>query len=309
MNFFNQIVQESAKKMVILNRTKEIKPDDLDFPEWKFMQMAYDDEVNMTWLTKAIASVTNSILYQRRIYFCLERNNVRKVLKNDKNWKSQIGLSNDKYSSLIFELVNSGLIEAVDQDCRPQIYKLVQPEIVKLIKVDEALQYSEVIDFVENNTEDVSSDGYSDGYSDVEEEVEEEREVEGTTLPDINDILIKVTKESDNGFPKVKEELLHAIQTLKDSGYSNRKITEEEFVLKKYYVGKKFKSENMQKFKERQSWIEEYIDSELVELKNIKTSKAAMPDDYMEEHDMTRKEVKQGQSHFNALDAAFGVTE
>jgi hypothetical protein len=134
---------------VFLRVTREITQFDIDNdPAWNMVYKEYDQNKDGTWLSKACASVINSIICQRRLVFIMNRNHIRNMLQNDKNWKPEIGLKNENYSALI-KMMCSGLVEKKEEVLIKKtgryvvLYKVVHPEVLKFLKCDEDEQTDE----------------------------------------------------------------------------------------------------------------------------------------------------------------------
>lgn len=169
--------KEKANKLVTLSKTKKITDDDVEIhAKWSMLREWYCATESEEWVDKAITSVINSIVYQERIYFCLERDNVRNLISNDQNRESSIGLDNNNYKWLIQELVERDFIRLHDATKKPYIYKVIEPEILEMVKIDSPEdQLKQVEEFVGKNPkyqEVTVTDGSSDGKTDVDNKKE-----------------------------------------------------------------------------------------------------------------------------------------
>lgn len=165
-------------QLVTLSTTRSITEEDRRVhAKWQILDEWYkavEQDPNQEWVDKAVMSVINAIVYQERVYFCLERENVRELLSKDKNWIEPIGLSNSKYETLIAELVDRKFIELYDDSKRPSIYKVCEKSLLEMVKLEsEDEQLAQVLEFVSKNDKN-SSDGYSDGcFSEKQSQVVE----------------------------------------------------------------------------------------------------------------------------------------
>ena len=174
--------KDKSNKLIVLSKTKYITDDDMEVhAKWEILGNWYESIIkDGDWIDKAVMSVINSIVYQERIYFCMERDNIRNLLKHDKNWDASLGMDNNKYKWLVGELIDREFIEAHDNVKRPHIYKVIEPTILNMIKVEsEAEQLTQVIEFRDKNPKQSVADGYADGYADVEKKRRREVENKG----------------------------------------------------------------------------------------------------------------------------------
>ena len=163
-------------RLIILNKTRDITENDIDIhAKWETLHDWYNQiefAPNVDWVDKAICSVLNSIVYKERIYFCIERENVRELLKNDNNWNKKIGLPNNEYGRLIAELIDRDYIRLYDSSKKPHIYEVCDNTILNMIKVEsKEEQLSQVVEFINKNPKfngNNITDGSTDGKTDVE---------------------------------------------------------------------------------------------------------------------------------------------
>lgn len=209
-----RLKKDKAPRLVVLSKTRHITEDDVNIHAcWELLKEGYeemDSDPNAEWEDKAMHSILNSIVYQQRIFFCFERNNMRVLLSTDTNWKKEkLTLDNNKYSFLRQQLVEKGIIELYDGTKKMKIYRVIHPEVLEMIKVDSPEeQLNQVIDFIGNN----SLDGKSDGKSDVERQKERKAESQSVKAKPFvekeepvitfEDLLFKQYEED---YPKFKE--------------------------------------------------------------------------------------------------------
>lgn len=140
------------ENLVVLKHTKTIREEDLNLPEWYELKQDYDEITDAK--DRVVVSIKNSILFQRRLVFCLTRETTRELIKNDKNWKKTVGLSNDYWSQINYILFNSGLVELVQKSNgkgQATIYKVIDKDILKTLQVNFDEQMKEVVDFANAN--------------------------------------------------------------------------------------------------------------------------------------------------------------
>ena len=166
-------IEKAKQKLVSLKSTRAISKADLEFPEWIELQEVYKSISEKS--DKPIVSILNSILHQRRVYFVMTRDSVRELVKSDANWKGSAGLSNDNWGTLLVTMENAGLIKCVQvgmpkadrqtdgtlkagRKTKASIFKVIDPEVLKYLVIDEEKQFQECVDFIEEK----SSDGKPD---------------------------------------------------------------------------------------------------------------------------------------------------
>lgn len=92
---------------------------------WSEIRSLY--ETTQSPLSKVLVSILNSIATQNRSYFCITREKVRFLIKNDVNWhdeKPEFG--NDSWKTILRLLHDTGIaiLEAKGTGRRPSVYKL-----------------------------------------------------------------------------------------------------------------------------------------------------------------------------------------
>lgn len=199
-----KLKEDKLPRLIILSKTRYIDKEDTEIHfAWEYLKDGYNQiekSKKSDDMDKKMHSILNSIVYQQRIYFCFERDNTRKLLKADKNWKKPItGLSNGEYSHIIEEFCRKEIIKLHDDTKKPHIYKVIHPEVLSMIKVDdEETQLSQVIEFVEKNKGKSKTDGKTDGKTDVDKEINRKEEKESESEPENNNCLV------ENDSPKKK---------------------------------------------------------------------------------------------------------
>ena len=176
--------KDKSPKLIVLSKTKHISEDDVEVhAKWEVLKEWYQAiDGSDDWVDQAIMSIINSIVYQERVYFCLERENIRNLLKNDLNWSKSLGMSNEKYSYLLAELINRGFIGLFDDTKKPHIYKVIEPMLLNMIKIEsEEEQLTQVLEFRDKNPR-FNTDGKSDGKSDGEKKKIRKEEKESSSV-------------------------------------------------------------------------------------------------------------------------------
>lgn len=161
-------LDELKKNLFVLKHTRKITKDDLRLPEW--YEMAEDYKVISATIDKAVLSVKNAIIYQRRLIFCLTRNETRNLVNNDPNWKTKSGLSNENYQAVIKVLIDVGLIKEIKKGSTksPSVYEVTDLDVLKALNLNIEEQRQEVFKFVEQNQiQDRKPDQSSDQLPDL----------------------------------------------------------------------------------------------------------------------------------------------
>lgn len=142
-------LDELKKELIVLKYTRKITKDDLRLPEWVEMHEDYREITAAT--DKAVLSIKNAILFQRRAVFCLTREATRELVTNDRNWKSKAGLSNDNWPVIIKLLVDVGLVKLIKAGSykTPSVYEVVEKDLLKSLQIDVEEQRREAIHFAE----------------------------------------------------------------------------------------------------------------------------------------------------------------
>ncbi len=171
---------KAAQKLIALKKTRTITEDDLFLPEWETLKKEYDSHQNGEWIDKAIVSLLNSAIFQRRVVFVLAKRPFRELAKSDKNWKRSIGLKDENWKVFIQEITGRDIVKCIHRaDKGSFVYEIVENDILDLINIDISSQREEAIKFA-NEMNDLE-EGTSEGTTKGNREVEEEREVEGET--------------------------------------------------------------------------------------------------------------------------------
>lgn len=152
---FKEKVEAASKELVFLKHVKVINDSDLVFPEWLYMRSQYEANQDSPWNIKALITITNSLITQRRIYFGLTVKNFREIAANDNNWDKPIGLDNNAWKGLIGLGIKIGLFRVyssvVVKGKQRIVFELVDSDILKLIEIDKAKQLSDSIEYIMND--------------------------------------------------------------------------------------------------------------------------------------------------------------
>ena len=143
MSLAKRSTAKAKQNLILLKFTRQINDQDLELPQWQFMQKEYDECQNEEWVTKAVVSIFNSILFQQRVFFNLTRDTTRALLKADKNWDTSIGMKNENYKALIQELLSSELIREVKKGTKSYVYEVISPELLDFMVVNSVKQKAE----------------------------------------------------------------------------------------------------------------------------------------------------------------------
>jgi hypothetical protein len=151
-----KVMQNVKNNRIVLKSTKLITEEDIaNDPAWEVMAKEYADSQDSEWSVKAIISIVNSIIYQRRLVFLVTRDSLRDLLNSDKNWVKSIGLKTDNYKFIlkilyktVGELVES--FESKRNNRKFSIIKVNNPDILKFLSVNYDEQLKETKDFLES---------------------------------------------------------------------------------------------------------------------------------------------------------------
>jgi len=121
-------------------------------PEYEFLKTQYDT-VRLP-VGRAITSIINSILYQRRIVFCMTRRLTEEMVRSDGNHEDSIAFRHECWPAVIGKLCGNKFIREVRKglDGMLSIWEVVDPELLSFLQDksrDEQLQ--ETIQFVEKS--------------------------------------------------------------------------------------------------------------------------------------------------------------
>lgn len=170
---------KAAQKLICLKKTRAINEDDLWLPEWDTLKKEYDAHQNGEWIDKAIVSLLNSAIFQRRVVFVLAKRSFRELAKSDKNWKKPIGLKDENWKTLIFEVINRDIVKCIHKTDKGRlVYEIIENDILKMINISVDEQRKEAIEFANelNDLDEGTTKGTTEGNRELEEELELEEE-------------------------------------------------------------------------------------------------------------------------------------
>lgn len=166
-----------------LQRVRKITNEDLEAnPKWSFLKGEYEaveaNHPNNDWMHWLIPPLINSILYQERVYFVLSRDQFRnQVIKEDQNWtieRGRTGFGNSKWSPFLEYLKEEGFIVHYNEGSNnTNIYKVVHPELLKYLKINENEQLQACLEYSENEDE-KANDNERLALSQVRDELRDE---------------------------------------------------------------------------------------------------------------------------------------
>lgn len=176
-----KVKQKSKEHYYTLKYITEIGPKNVESnPKWAKLKDQYEEiesDPEYDWPAYAITTFCNSILTQERVYFILGRDSFAPTIRKDTNWKNKIGFSNDKWNTFKDYLEGKkgghAYIELYkDGDNNTKIYKVIDKDLLNLLKVDEEKQLKECIIAAKTNDEkkcknnNLETDGLVDGLAD-----------------------------------------------------------------------------------------------------------------------------------------------
>ena len=193
------IISKKLKKYVpdgyvTLQKNYTIGQDDIEAnPKWAYLKEAYsevENARNVDWMHWLLPPLFNAILYQERIYFVLSRKTFRSEVRDaDKNWTNDYkgpGFSNTKWPLFTKYLQEEGILELYNKGSNnTDIYKVVNEELLSFLKIDEAKQLQESIEYAKkpNNNSDLDDDLSEDRLEDRLEDQEERSKKKETSKP------------------------------------------------------------------------------------------------------------------------------
>lgn len=191
-----KIIELDSKNLVSLQKTRIIDEDDIRLhKDWNWLANQYKDAMESEdSIVQCAMSIINSILYQKRIVFCLTRNQMEDLVKNDKNFSKEIGWSNSYYPKIMHWFKRNEILVQIYYEGfnsrKPAMYEMVNKEFLtffEAIKRDQ--QYAEGLDFVNYKSKNKLPKGVSRT---------KEKEIEKNALdnnPDIKKELEEMEKE------------------------------------------------------------------------------------------------------------------
>lgn len=150
MSKYDKIIEKLEQDAVILQYVKTIQKEDLVLPEW--FELNEDYKTTTHSLAKVIITIRNSILFQKRIFFCITRKSLRELIESDINWGQEKGsFKNEKYSYIIklltqdFQIMK--LVQKAVNKRSVDVYQLTDESLLKHLKIDESKQLEQTISF------------------------------------------------------------------------------------------------------------------------------------------------------------------
>jgi len=144
--------QKIANNLLVLEKTKTIREEDLIHPEWAELLDDYKEYASASWDEKALLSMVNAIVFHRRVFFVLSRDNFGALVRGDKNWKRRVGMKNSNWSKFLLVAVSSELIRCVKKPSgrAPGVFEVINKDLLSWIQVDFAAQKRECLEYVES---------------------------------------------------------------------------------------------------------------------------------------------------------------
>lgn len=213
MSIVTKNKSKAAQKLICLKKTRHITQDDLFLPEWETIKKEYDELQGGEWVDKAIVSLLNSALFQRRVVFVLAKRSFRELAKSDKNWTRQIGLKDENWKSLIQEITSRDIVKCIHKTEKGRlVYEIIEEDILNLLNIDVNAQRNEAIQFANemNDLDEGTTQGTTEGNR--EEEIERELEDKLNQTNNFEEEEIDLSMDSrptykNNFLPPVKKEI------------------------------------------------------------------------------------------------------
>lgn len=148
-NKYEKILDQLREELVILQETRLITEQDLKIPEWYELHQEY--QTAKSDVVKITISVKNAILFQKRLYFCLTRKSIRKLIENDQNWDTKPKFTDSNYKAILKFLCDDFKIMSLFQEndyMRPSIYKTEDMSLINTLVINPEKQLKQTQDFV-----------------------------------------------------------------------------------------------------------------------------------------------------------------
>lgn len=110
----------------------------------------YKEVHNEHWITKATVTLVNSIVTQNKSSFLLTRASLTKLVESDMNHEKRISVSNKEYTRFINHITDYlvDIVKIPRNGKEVMVCYVKLPELLKVLKVDKALQDREIRMFV-----------------------------------------------------------------------------------------------------------------------------------------------------------------
>lgn len=142
--------EEAKEGLICLKYTQNLDEDALRHPKWIETKSHYDDFKGLPdkKFSKAQVSIYNAILCHDRQVFCITRDDVLKLIRNDKNHENSI--SNRDWSRLLKLLFKNEIIKKIQgKQGKPWIVEVIDPILLKhLERQTREEQLTECNDFI-----------------------------------------------------------------------------------------------------------------------------------------------------------------
>ena len=262
----------AKKNLIILTNTKKIQQSDLIHFSWQTIHEAYKsiDDNSYDPAMRAVVSCLNAAVHHNKIAFAITRNSLQNLIREDENYTSKQGqaFNNNKYSSIIKYLFETGIFEKLPnykQNSRSPMGIILKLEpVVEYMKVDHEKQVKDLIEFLDNNKNNLDSDEKADEIVKAElpsvQKCEQENKISF-------DKLLKASFPSSDSISFEKLKAIIDLASLNCFDFDESKFTVN--ILVNHYFGKKQKTKKARDYREK---IEEKFEHMLGEhfAKNIK---------------------------------------
>jgi hypothetical protein len=178
-----KVKKQSKEHYYTLQHFTSISPKLIESnPKWAELKNQYleiEGDKNYDWTARPITSFCNAVLTQERIYFIMGRDSfLKRVVRIDDNWSKNEGMANGKWETFVKYLTGEEgghtYIELYkDGDNNTKIYKLIDEDLLSLLRVNEEKQLEECLIAAEKNDKENShknnnlqADGLADGLAD-----------------------------------------------------------------------------------------------------------------------------------------------
>lgn len=94
-------VKSKQEQLIVPTYTTEITNDNIHLPGFEWLQNEYKSPGSSE--AKALISLANALITQRRLVFAYSRNSAQELMRNDQNYKKtdRVAFGNNKWTSIV----------------------------------------------------------------------------------------------------------------------------------------------------------------------------------------------------------------
>lgn len=150
MSLIKSKSKSSKAKLINLQVTTKLTPQNIVLPELDFLNDNLIDAKEGSAIDKAVWCILNSIITQKRVCFTLSKRSLRDMLKSDEN-DLNVGLKDSNYRHILGMLLDDSdaapFIKLIHKGNKSYAYEVVHTDILEHLIVDVSKQRSEAIAF------------------------------------------------------------------------------------------------------------------------------------------------------------------